>query len=86
MCRGWLPQPWAAARQGRSRTLKAPVWSEPYFDEGGGNVVMTTYAVPFYRPGRGGQRRLAGIATADVSIDWLGRQVSSLRLYRNGYR
>lgn len=74
--RDWYRQP---------RTLKAPVWSEPYFDEGGGNVVMTTYAVPFYRPGRGGQRRLAGIATADVSIDWLGRQVSSLRLYRNGY-
>jgi len=74
--RDWYQQP---------RTLKAPVWSEPYFDEGGGNVVMTTYAVPFYRPGRGGQRRLAGIATADVSIDWLGRQVSSLRLYRNGY-
>ncbi len=61
-----------------------PVWTEPYFDEGGGNVVMTTYAVPFYRQYRGG-RQLAGVVTADISVDWLGRQVSGLRLYRNGY-
>ena len=25
----------------------AGYWSEPYFDEGGGNVIMTTYSVPF---------------------------------------
>ena len=29
--------------------LEEPVWSEPYYDEGGGNVVMTTYSVPFYK-------------------------------------
>ncbi len=62
----------------------APVWSEPYFDEGGGNVVMTTYAVPVYRLS-GGVRRFFGVSTADISVDWLGRQVSSLKLYRNGY-
>lgn len=61
-----------------------PVWTEPYFDEGGGNVVMTTYAVPFYRQFRDG-RQLAGVVTADISVDWLGRQVSGLHLYRNGY-
>jgi sigma-B regulation protein RsbU (phosphoserine phosphatase) len=25
------------------------MWSEPYFDEGGGNVLMTTLSVPFHR-------------------------------------
>lgn len=60
------------------------IWTEPYFDEGGGNVVMTTYAVPFSRLSHGA-KRIVGIATADVSVDWLGQQVSSLRLYRNGY-
>lgn len=63
---------------------KTPVWSEPYFDDGGGNVVMATYSVPFYRT-VDGVRRLAGIATSDVSVDWLGRQVSALKLNRNGY-
>ncbi len=66
------------------RELRAPVWSEPYFDEGGGNVLMTTYSVPFYRTDKG-VRRFAGIATSDVSVDWLGKQVSSLKLHRNGY-
>lgn len=60
------------------------IWTEPYFDEGGGNVVMTTYAVPFSRLSHGA-KQIVGIATADVSVDWLGQQVSSLRLYRNGY-
>lgn len=63
---------------------REPVWSEPYFDEGGGNVVMTTYSVPFYRM-KDGERRLTGIATSDVSVDWLGRQIASLKLNRNGY-
>ena len=31
------------------RELKRPVWSEPYYDEGGGNIIMSTYSVPFYR-------------------------------------
>lgn len=73
-------QPWYTIPKER----KAPVWSEPYFDDGGGNVVMTTYSVPFYRKVNG-VRRLAGIATSDVSVDWLGRQVSALKLNRNGY-
>lgn len=73
-------QPWYAV----PRHMKAPVWSEPYFDEGGGNVLMTTYSAPFYRM-RQGVRHLAGISTSDVSIDWLGRQIASLKLHRNGY-
>lgn len=74
--KAWYRQP---------KELKAPVWSEPYFDEGGGNVVMTTYSVPFYRSVKGEQRLFSGVATADVSIDWLGRQITGLRLYNNGY-
>lgn len=66
------------------KELHAPIWSEPYFDDGGGNVIMTTYSVPFYRKEKG-VRRFAGIATSDVSVEWLGRQVSSLKLHRNGY-
>lgn len=74
--RGWYKTP---------KEIQAPVWTEPYFDEGGGNVVMTTYAVPFYRYSKAGKRVFAGISTADVSVAWLGRQISSLKLQNNGY-
>ena len=47
-----------------------PVWTEPYFDEGAGNVVMCTHSVPFYRDGK-----LWGIATVDVRLDDLQRRL-----------
>ena len=29
------------------------MWSEPYFDEGAGNIIMSTYSVPFYQDIKG---------------------------------
>jgi sigma-B regulation protein RsbU (phosphoserine phosphatase) len=52
------------------RELNRPVWTEPYFDEGGGNIVMSTYSVPFYRTVEG-KSQVAGIITADISLSWL---------------
>ncbi|MCP4716585.1 MAG: SpoIIE family protein phosphatase [Deltaproteobacteria bacterium] len=66
------------------RELKRPVWSEPYYDEGGGNIIMSTYSVPFYRP-VDGQRRIWGIATADVSLMWLEKIVGAVNICRTGY-
>ncbi len=66
------------------RELGRPQWSEPYFDEGGGNIVMSTYSVPFYRT-KGGKRYLAGIVTADISLEWLRKVVSSIRILKTGY-
>lgn len=66
------------------RTTGEATWSEPYFDTGGGNIVMSTYSVPMFRTVKG-ERRFIGVATADVSIDWLGKLVSGLRLHNNGY-
>ncbi|MFO8130449.1 MAG: SpoIIE family protein phosphatase [Bacteroidales bacterium] len=60
--------------------LNTPVWSEPYFDEGGANVVMTTYSVPFYKDGD-----LAGIATVDVSLEWLKAYISRIKILETGY-
>ena len=39
------------------------VWTEPYFDEGGGDILMCTYSVPFFREGR-----FWGIATIDIPL------------------
>lgn len=45
--------------------LKKPVWSQPYYDEGGGNAWMVTYSVPVYvKP----SNRLLGVITNDVLI------------------
>ncbi|PKN07206.1 MAG: serine/threonine protein phosphatase [Deltaproteobacteria bacterium HGW-Deltaproteobacteria-8] len=66
------------------RQLKQIVWSEPYFDEGGGNTLMATCSVPFYQ-GEGDARRVAGVTTADVSLDWLKRLVASVQVLDTGY-
>ena len=42
----------------------SPVWSEPYFGEGGGNVPMCTYSVPFDHDGR-----FAGVVVVDISLE-----------------
>ena len=66
------------------KELRRPVWSEPYFDEGGGKVIMTTYSVPFYRT-INGQRQFQGIVTADIALDWLVKMVSSVSYLKTGY-
>jgi class 3 adenylate cyclase len=68
------------------RELKAPVWSEPYFDEGAGNILMATYSVPFFqRDGRNSPGRFMGIVTADVSLEWLTKLLFSIHAGRTGY-
>jgi signal transduction histidine kinase/CheY-like chemotaxis protein len=39
-------------------------WSEPYYDEGGGDVLMCTYSVPIFIDGK-----LIGVATIDIALD-----------------
>jgi len=65
------------------KVLKRPVWSEPYFDEGGGGILMATYSVPLLA-GENGDRFL-GVATCDVSLAWLSGMLSSLPLEHKGY-
>lgn len=64
--------------------LEEPVWSEPYYDEGGGNVVMTTYSVPFYKT-ENGIKKFWGIITVDIALDWLDSLVSSIKIYDTGF-
>lgn len=69
---------------GRPRELGKPVWTEPYFDTGGGDVMMCTYAVPFYRD-IDGVRTFAGVVGADIELIHLTRIVSAVRPYQSGY-
>ena len=56
-------------------------WSEPYIDEGGGEVLMTTYSVPV----TDNAGRVAAVLTADVSLDWLTELIGSLRVYPDAF-
>jgi sigma-B regulation protein RsbU (phosphoserine phosphatase) len=66
------------------RELNHPEWSVPYFDEGGGNIIMATYSLPFYHD-NGSEKRLSGVVTADISLMWLKQLVSNLKVYETGY-
>ena len=54
-----------------------PHWSEPYYDEGGGEMMMSTYSMPIHDA----EGRTVGIFTADVSLDWLGEVINANRIY-----
>jgi len=46
------------------------VWTDPYFDEDAGNVLMVTYSAPFYRDGM-----FRGVATIDIEIARLNETI-----------
>ena len=66
------------------KELNRPVWSEPYFDEGAGNAIMSTYSVPLYSQ-KDGKKQFIGILTADISLDWLQDYINSIKVYETGY-
>jgi len=66
------------------KELNRPDWSEPYFDEGAGDIIMATYSVPLYREVNG-NKQFVGILTADISLTWLEKFVDGIRVYETGY-
>ena len=64
------------------KSMNKAVWTEPYFDEGGGNTLMTTYATPLHA---GEDRRFAGVATADISLGWLQQLIESIHILDSGF-
>lgn len=57
------------------------VWSDPYYDEGGGNKMMTTYAYPV----RDDDGNIFAVITADVSLEALSLNISTIRPYPDSY-
>jgi PAS domain S-box-containing protein len=56
------------------REAASGIWTEPYFDEGGGNIYMATFSAPFFRDGR-----FIGVATIDIPLEPLKRLIASLQ-------
>ena len=70
----------------KPRALKQPTWSEPFYDQGGGGIMMCTYSVPFFRKnGHDGPLELEGIVTADISLEWLTSLISSTYVGPSGF-
>lgn len=66
------------------RELGKPVWTDPFFDEGGSEAMMCAYSVPFYRDVNG-VRTFAGVVGADIELEHLTRIVSTVKPYQSGY-
>jgi len=66
------------------KTLDKPIWTEPYFDESGGDIIMSTYSVPFYKHTDSGEK-LNGIVTVDIDLSWLKNLIDSIQLTESGY-
>ena len=58
-----------------------PSWCEPYFDEGGAEVMMCTYSVPLTN--RDGN--VYAVLTADISLEDLTRHVAAIKPYPESY-
>lgn len=60
---------------------KEAYWSEPYYDAGGGEMIMTTYSYPL----KDREGEVFAVFTADVSLDWLTRLLSNIEYYDDAY-
>ena len=60
------------------------VWSEPYYDEGGGDALMTTFSVPSYKT-LGDTSSFVAVQTVDVSLKWLNEMLSSMQFFESGF-
>ena len=61
-------------------SLKHVYWSEPYFDKGGGEMLMTTYSCPLLDDAG----RLIAVVTADILLDRL-TELLDVKYYEHAY-
>ena len=63
------------------KLLDRPYWSEPYYDDGGGEKMMTTYSKPLYDH----EGKLYAMLIADLSLEWLTDLVGSIKVFDKSY-
>lgn len=63
------------------KLLNKPYWSEPYFDQGGADAIMTTYSYPLYDD----NGKLFAILTADISLELFAEEINSIKTYSNAF-
>ena len=65
----------------RPFSTKKSCWSEPYFDEGGGEIRMSTFSMPLFDL----QGKVFAVITADVPIDRIQGKLDSIHPYEHSY-
>lgn len=63
------------------KLLNKPYWSEPYFDQGGADAIMTTYSYPLYDD----NGKLFAILTADISLELFAEEINSIKTHSNAF-
>ena len=63
------------------KRLSRPCWSEPYYDEGGGQMVMCTYSAPIFDK----SGAMIGVFTSDISLEWLTDLVDNMKRSNQAY-
>ena len=63
------------------KLLDQPYWSEPYYDDGGGEKMMTTYSKPLYDD----EGKLYAMLIADLSLEWLTDLVGGIKVFDKAY-
>lgn len=63
------------------KLLKQNYWSEPYYDEGGGNFIMTTFSMPLYDDAG----EVYAVFTANISLSQFTDMVSQLKPYTTSF-
>ena len=63
------------------KLLNQPYWSEPYFDQGGADAIMTTYSYPMYDD----NGKLFAILTADISLELFAEEINSIKTHINAF-
>lgn len=66
------------------KILNRPNWTEPYYDKGAGDIIMTTYSAPFYRKVNG-KKVFWGVATVDLSLSWLQKIIHKTKMFNKDY-
>lgn len=64
--------------------IQKPYWTEPYYDTGGANALMTTHSIPI-KIDSAGQLKIVAVLTVDLALDWFADIVSSVKILETGY-
>lgn len=56
-------------------------WTSPYYDEGGGGEIMTTYSARMVDE----NGNFTGVVTADIYLEWLNDLAQSTKTYEHAY-
>ena len=61
------------------KLLSKPYWSDPYYDFGGGDMMMATYSLPLFDS----DGEMYAVITADISLDWLTERLRHIDKFNN---